>query len=193
MIRRLRANLLDELQKQYVTTGRAKGLPPGRLLLKYPLRMSLNPFIADIGSLLPEVISGAVVVSVVMSLPTTGRCCWMRCAARTCISPAPSSCSWRCYRHRRLHLRSAPGGARSAHPPQRRRHQMSSAVPPGTPIFAEAATGRPVGGQGGSQGAAERAVKWAIRQTRSGHRARRASPSLISSRRRRSIRCPSSR
>jgi peptide/nickel transport system permease protein len=72
MIRRLRANLLDELQKQYVTTGRAKGLPPGRLLVKYPLRMSLNPFIADIGSLLPEVVSGAVVVSVVMSLPTTG-------------------------------------------------------------------------------------------------------------------------
>jgi peptide/nickel transport system permease protein len=72
MIRRLRANLLDELQKQYVTTGRAKGLPPGRLLLKYPLRMSLNPSIADIGSLLPEVVSGAVVVSVVMSLPTTG-------------------------------------------------------------------------------------------------------------------------
>lgn len=72
MIRRLRANLLDELQKQYVTTGRAKGLPPGRLLVKYPLRMSLNPFISDIGSLLPEVVSGAVVVSVVMSLPTTG-------------------------------------------------------------------------------------------------------------------------
>jgi peptide/nickel transport system permease protein len=72
MIRRLRANLLDELQKQYVTTGRAKGLPPGKLLRKYPLRMSLNPFIADIGSILPEVVSGAVVVSVVMSLPTTG-------------------------------------------------------------------------------------------------------------------------
>jgi peptide/nickel transport system permease protein len=72
MIRRLRANLLDELQKQYVTTGRAKGLPPGKLLRKYPLRMSLNPFISDIGSLLPEVVSGAVIVSVVMSLPTTG-------------------------------------------------------------------------------------------------------------------------
>lgn len=72
MIRRLRANLLDELQKQYVVTGRAKGLPPGRLLVKYPLRMSLNPFIADIGSLLPEVVSGAVIVSVVLSLPTTG-------------------------------------------------------------------------------------------------------------------------
>lgn len=72
MIRRLRANLLDELNKQYVTTGRAKGLPPGRLLVKYPLRISLNPFIADIGSLLPELISGSVIVSVVMSLPLTG-------------------------------------------------------------------------------------------------------------------------
>ena len=72
MIRRLRANLLDELQKQYVVTGRAKGLPPFRLLVKYPLRMSLNPFIADIGSLLPQVVSGAAIVSVVLSLPTTG-------------------------------------------------------------------------------------------------------------------------
>jgi peptide/nickel transport system permease protein len=72
MIRRLRANLLDELQKQYVVTGRAKGLPPGRLLIKYPLRMALNPFIADIGNLLPQVISGAAIVSVVLSLPTTG-------------------------------------------------------------------------------------------------------------------------
>jgi peptide/nickel transport system permease protein len=72
MIRRLRANLLDELNKQYVTTGRAKGLSPGRLLIKYPLRISLNPFIADIGSLLPELISGSVIVSVVMALPLTG-------------------------------------------------------------------------------------------------------------------------
>jgi peptide/nickel transport system permease protein len=72
MIRRLRANLLDELHKQYVITGRAKGLPPFRLLMKYPLRMSLNPFIADIGSLLPEVVSGAAIVSIVLSLPTTG-------------------------------------------------------------------------------------------------------------------------
>jgi peptide/nickel transport system permease protein len=72
MIRRLRANLLDELQKQYVVTGRAKGLPPGRLLFKYPLRMALNPFIADIGSLLPSLISGAAIVSVVLSLPTNG-------------------------------------------------------------------------------------------------------------------------
>jgi len=49
MIRRLRANLLDELQKQYVTTGRAKGLPPLKLLIKYPLRHAINPFVADIG------------------------------------------------------------------------------------------------------------------------------------------------
>ena len=72
MIRRLRANLLDELQKQYVTTGRAKGLTERQLLIKYPLRMSLNPFISDIGSLLPQIVSGSVIVSAVMSLPTTG-------------------------------------------------------------------------------------------------------------------------
>lgn len=72
MIRRLRTNLLDELQKQYVVTGRAKGLPRRKLLMKYPLRVALNPFISDIGSLLPQVISGAAIVSVVLSLPTTG-------------------------------------------------------------------------------------------------------------------------
>ena len=71
-IRLLRANLLDELQKQYVITARAKGLPPRRLLLKYPLRMALNPFIADIGGVLPRLISGSAIVSVVMSLPING-------------------------------------------------------------------------------------------------------------------------
>ena len=72
MIRRLRANLLDELQKQYVTTARAKGLPPGKLMRKYPLRIAMNFFVADVGNLLPQVISGAEIVAVVMSLPTTG-------------------------------------------------------------------------------------------------------------------------
>lgn len=72
MIRRLRANLLDELQKQYYVTALAKGLPRRRALWKYPLRMSLNPFISDIGNLLPQIVSGAAIVSVVMSLPTTG-------------------------------------------------------------------------------------------------------------------------
>jgi peptide/nickel transport system permease protein len=72
MIRRLRANLLDELQKQYVVTARAKGMPPFRLLVKYPLRMALNPFVADIGNLLPSVISGSAIVAVVLSLQTAG-------------------------------------------------------------------------------------------------------------------------
>ncbi len=72
MIRRLRANLLDELHKQYVVTARSKGLHPFKVLVKYPLRVALNPFIADIGNMLPQVISGAAIVSVVLSLPTTG-------------------------------------------------------------------------------------------------------------------------
>ena len=53
-------------------TGRAKGLPNLRLLLKYPVRMSLNPFVADIGNMLPQIVSGSAVVAMVMSLPTTG-------------------------------------------------------------------------------------------------------------------------
>ncbi|GEO14677.1 ABC transporter permease [Microvirga aerophila] len=72
MIRRMRANLLDELGKQYYVTAKAKGLRPTRALLKYPFRMSLNPFIADIGNLLPHLISGSVLVSLVLSLPTVG-------------------------------------------------------------------------------------------------------------------------
>ena len=72
MIRRLRANLLDELQKQYVVTARAKGLSPFRTLIKYPLRMSLNFFISDIGSILPAIISGAEITAIVLSLETTG-------------------------------------------------------------------------------------------------------------------------
>ncbi|MDJ1159458.1 ABC transporter permease [Chelatococcus sp. SYSU_G07232] len=72
MIRRMRANLLDELGKQYYITAKAKGVPPTRALLKYPFRMALNPFIADIGNLLPHLVSGSVLVSLVLSLPTVG-------------------------------------------------------------------------------------------------------------------------
>jgi peptide/nickel transport system permease protein len=72
MIRRLRANMLDELQKQYVVTARAKGLSPVKAILKYPLRMSLNHVIADIGLILPAMISGSALVSIVMDLPTNG-------------------------------------------------------------------------------------------------------------------------
>src|SRR3954451_16820205 len=72
MIRRLRANLLDELQKQYVVTARAKGVPARKALMKYPLRMALNFFISDIGSILPAIISGAEITAIVLSLETTG-------------------------------------------------------------------------------------------------------------------------
>jgi peptide/nickel transport system permease protein len=72
MIRRVRANLLDELQKQYVITAKAKGLHPFRALVKYPLRMSLNFFISDIGSILPSIVSGAEITAIVLSLETTG-------------------------------------------------------------------------------------------------------------------------
>jgi peptide/nickel transport system permease protein len=72
MIRRMRANLLDELGKQYYMTAKAKGLSAGKALVKYPFRMSLNPFIADIGNLLPHLVSGSVLVSLVLSLPTVG-------------------------------------------------------------------------------------------------------------------------
>jgi peptide/nickel transport system permease protein len=72
MIRRLRANLLDELQKQYVMTARAKGLHPFKTLVKYPMRMALNFFMSDIGSILPAIISGAEITAIVLSLETTG-------------------------------------------------------------------------------------------------------------------------
>ena len=72
LIRILRANLLDELQKPYVTTARAKGVGPIRLILKYPLRIALNPFVSTVGWMLPALFSGATIVAVVLSLPTTG-------------------------------------------------------------------------------------------------------------------------
>lgn len=72
MIRRLRANLLDELGKPYVVAARARGIKGWRLLLRYPVRMAIIPFIADIGNLLPSLVSGSVIVSIVLSLPTVG-------------------------------------------------------------------------------------------------------------------------
>ncbi|MEX0339524.1 MAG: ABC transporter permease [Arenibacterium sp.] len=72
MMQRLRANLLDELGKPYVETAIAKGMSPPRMLSKYPLRMAFNPFVADIGNLLPSMVSGSVLVSVVLGLQTIG-------------------------------------------------------------------------------------------------------------------------
>ena len=72
LIRILRANLLDELRKPYVITARAKGLPEWKLVLKYPVRVALNPLVSTVGYLLPLIVSGSIIVSVVMSLPTVG-------------------------------------------------------------------------------------------------------------------------
>ncbi|MBX5223678.1 ABC transporter permease [Rhizobium sp. NLR8a] len=70
LIRVMRANMLDELPKPYVTTARAKGLSEFRLLMKYPMMIALNPFISTIAWLLPNLISGSVVVAIVLNLPT---------------------------------------------------------------------------------------------------------------------------
>ena len=72
LVRILRANLLDELSKPYVTTARAYGLSERRLLLKYPVRVALNPFISTVGWVLPTLVSGATITAVVLNLPMTG-------------------------------------------------------------------------------------------------------------------------
>ena len=72
LVRIMRANLLDELRRPYVVTARAKGLPEKRVIMKYPVRAALNPFASTIGYLLPFVVSGSIIVSVVLSLPTVG-------------------------------------------------------------------------------------------------------------------------
>jgi peptide/nickel transport system permease protein len=72
LTRIMRANLLDELHKPYVTTARAKGLSEFRLLIKYPVRLALNPFVSTIGWAFPQLISGAVITAFVLSLPTSG-------------------------------------------------------------------------------------------------------------------------
>ncbi len=72
MVRVMRANLLDELRKPYVTTARAKGVRPLKLLLKYPVRMALNPFVSGLGAIFPQLVSGGAIVALVLSLPMVG-------------------------------------------------------------------------------------------------------------------------
>ena len=72
IIRILRGSLLDELGKQYVITARTKGVTERKLLIKYPVRIALNPIVSSIGYLLPAIISGATLTSIVMSIPTIG-------------------------------------------------------------------------------------------------------------------------
>lgn len=71
-IRVIRNNLLDELQKQYVVTARAKGLKEWRLLLKYPVRMAINPLLSTMSSILPGLVSGAVLIDIILNLQTLG-------------------------------------------------------------------------------------------------------------------------
>ena len=72
LIRVMRGNLLDELQKQYVTTARAKGVPEKTVLYRYPVRIAVNPIVSTVGWVLPSVVGGEVLVSIVLNLPTTG-------------------------------------------------------------------------------------------------------------------------
>ena len=72
MMRIMRGNLLDELRKPYVTTARAKGVRPVKMILKYPVRLALNPFISGIGGIFPTLVSGAAIVAIVLNLPTVG-------------------------------------------------------------------------------------------------------------------------
>jgi peptide/nickel transport system permease protein len=72
LIRVMRNNLLDELSKPYVVTARAKGVHPAKVVMKYPVRVAINPLISTVGYLLPSLVSGSIIVSVVLSLPTLG-------------------------------------------------------------------------------------------------------------------------
>ena len=71
-IRIMRATLIDELDKPYVTAAKAKGLPLWKVILKYPVRIALNPFISTVGWTLPGLISGGEIVAIVLNIPTTG-------------------------------------------------------------------------------------------------------------------------
>jgi peptide/nickel transport system permease protein len=72
LIRIMRANLLDELRKPYVVTARAKGLSETRVIMKYPVRAALNPFASTVGYIFPFIVSGSIIVSLILSLPTVG-------------------------------------------------------------------------------------------------------------------------
>lgn len=72
MIRILRANMIDELKKQYVLCAMARGLHPALVVLRYPLRVAINPFVSGIGGILPSILSGSMIISIVLGLPTLG-------------------------------------------------------------------------------------------------------------------------
>ena len=91
MIRIMRANLLDELRKPYVVTARAKGLPPTQVIIQVPGARRLQPLRQHDRLPVPYVVSGSIIVSLVLGLPTLARCCCSRSTSKTCTWPAPSS------------------------------------------------------------------------------------------------------
>jgi len=72
MIRILRANVIDELRKQYVLCARARGVHPVKVIIKYPVRVAINPLVSSVGMILPQIISGSMIISIVLGLPTLG-------------------------------------------------------------------------------------------------------------------------
>jgi peptide/nickel transport system permease protein len=71
-LRTMRATLLDELNKMYVTSARSGGIPESKLLMRYPVRMALNPIASTLGWELSKIVSGAPIIAIVLSLPTLG-------------------------------------------------------------------------------------------------------------------------
>ena len=117
LIRIMRANLLDELRKPYVMTARARGVPERRVILKYPVRVALNPFASTIGYLLPYVVSGSIIVSLVLSLPTVGPLLLKALVAQDMfLAGTIVLAARRPDGGRHLPLRPPPAVDRSAHP-----------------------------------------------------------------------------
>ena len=94
LIRVMRANLLDELNNPYVVTASAKKMPAWKLILKYPGWLALNSLVTTLGYLLPVLMSGSVIVSVVLILRTETRSFCERCWSRTCSCRLPLCCYW---------------------------------------------------------------------------------------------------
>ena len=117
IVRVMRSTLLDELKKQYVITARAKGVDEHRLVMKYPVRVALNPIIATAGWLLPEIVSGSTIVAIVLSLPTVAPLLLRALTSQdSYLAGSIIMVLGVADRHRHPDFRPGPGGHGSAHP-----------------------------------------------------------------------------
>ena len=117
VIRVMRGSVLDELQRQYVITARAKGVGETALLFRYPVRVALNPIVSTIGWVLPAIVSGEAITAVVLSLPTTGPLLLNALLAQDIVPGRHHRrAAHRSDRHRHAALRHRAGDARPAHP-----------------------------------------------------------------------------